>query len=71
MKTSEDKLHPNLTAAMLAVFQGIGVIHEHGGYGTIELKVKDDLVVSVKPTVEWHMPKPSQLLNGKPKVDKK
>lgn len=54
-KTSEDKLTENGVSAVIAVLEGLCVIHEHGGYGTIELKVKDGMVMAVKPTVEWHI----------------
>lgn len=55
MKTDEQKLSANGIAAVLAVLDGLCVIHEHGGYGTIELKVKDGMVMVVKPMVEWHI----------------
>jgi len=55
MLASVQKLAVNNLCLLSEVLDGLRIVRENGGYGTIELKVKDGLVLAIKATVERHM----------------
>jgi hypothetical protein len=55
MLASEIKLCENNLDIILAVLNALRVVRENGGYGGVECKVKDGLVVVVKAVEEWHI----------------
>jgi len=55
MLASVQKLAVNNLCLISEVLDGVRIIRENGGYGTIELKVKDGLVLAVKAMVERHI----------------
>jgi hypothetical protein len=63
MKTAPHKVTDNAVKAVLAVLDGLCIIHEHGGFGAIELKVKDDMVTVVRPSVQWNVASKDDLTN--------
>ncbi len=55
MLASDVKLCENNLDIILAVFNALRVVRENGGYGAVECKVKDGVVLVVKAVEEWHI----------------
>jgi hypothetical protein len=52
---SEAKLAANNLAVLVSVLDALRIVRENGGYGSVELKVKDGLVVYARKIVEDHL----------------
>jgi hypothetical protein len=56
VKPSDEKLCENNLDAILVLLKGLKVLREQGGFGEINLKVKDELVSIGYITIQEHIP---------------
>jgi hypothetical protein len=52
MLASESKLAANNLKCIAAVLRGLKIIRENGGYGSLEIKVKDGMALHLKSSVD-------------------
>jgi hypothetical protein len=58
MKPSEEKLCENNLDAIIVYLEGLSIIRDNGGYGGLELQVKDELVSVEEIRIRKHVPAP-------------
>lgn len=55
MLASEAKLAENNLDCISVYLNALRIVRENGGYGSVETKVKDGLVLVVRAIVEFHI----------------
>jgi hypothetical protein len=55
MKPAEQKLIDNNYDLIISMLNGLRIVRENGGFGSVSIKVKDSLVLHVITQIEEHI----------------